>query len=133
MKNPSIERDEKGNLVSWYGFSICENSDEKSCHVDFFSGDEPNVATLFVNGEAIEKINYAFFYNENIAAKKVIHTENEIAGFILHECRKHVPHRKIFIDTFTAENVKLAGEIADFMKDSERSVEEYFSEKDFEE
>ena len=124
MARRIIEEDKNGNLVKWYGFWVDEDANNKACHIDFFAGNEPCCAELYLHGNTICKISYFKFWLKNFESKKVIHTENEIADFIYKECRKHVKFKRIYVDKFTAEILNLAGNLEDFIPYSD--IDNYF-------
>lgn len=126
----TIKRDERGNLVQWYGFEASETAYEKSCFLDLFGSEFSNIALLYVDDTTIE-IDFSDFVLENTTSKKVIHTENEICNYLYTECRKYEADRKIYIHPFEVENLSLAGRLEDFMTEPELAVETYFSEKDY--
>lgn len=129
MKKRTIERNEDGKLVKWYGFWISKDASNEICYLDFFRAKEPNHVTLCLRGEAVAVIDYSALYDENIAKKKVVHTENAILEYIYTECRKYEKHRKIYVDEIDAQIVSVAGTLEDFMSDQEVDLENYFLEQ----
>lgn len=125
-----ITRDNRGNLVNWYGFEVSETSHDKSCFLDLFGSEFSNVALLHLDDGIIE-IDFSDLVLENIDSKKVIHTENEICNYLYSECRKYEEGRPIYVNPLEVEDLPIAGRLEDFMTESELAVDSYFSERDY--
>lgn len=124
-----ITRDNRGNLVNWYGFEVSETSSDKSCFLDLFGSELVGVALLHLDDDTIE-IDFSDLILENVSSKKVIHTENKICNYLYSECRKYEKNRPIYVNSFEVEDFPIAGRLEDFMTESELAVDSYFSEKD---
>lgn len=108
MKKTIIKND-KMELVNWYGFWPSKVETEENCYIDIFAG-IPNEMALYLNGEEITRIDYGELLAENAYQKKAVHTENEIWNFIYKECRKYVKNKKIYINAHVEEFESVAGD-----------------------
>lgn len=129
-KKRRIERNERGELIKWYGFWASADPSLERCYIDFCTTPEPYTVSLFLDGQEIANIDCYSLCKDNIREKSVVHTENEIVDYIYNECRKIVPHRKIYVDEALADIISVAGCFEDFMSEEELAVDQFFLEKE---
>lgn len=84
MEKQHIERNEKGEIINWYGFIPTEDVSEKKCCIAVFW---PEV-DLYINGEFKSSIDCSEMIGTNIKAEKVVYNLSDIWNFIYKEFRK---------------------------------------------
>lgn len=130
----SIIRDERGNMIRWYGFWVSDDAEEENCHIEFTYAGE---VELYRYEDLIETISYMHMTVANMSTGsepgKVVYTENQIADYIYSECRKYEKNLKIYVDRSDVEygiGSAIAGIDYEFQTKTERDINEYFLERD---
>lgn len=128
MNKQKIVRDEKGNLVNWYGFTVIDDAENKKCYLKV--APDPGRAELYMDGQLLTEIYFLKMVIENQDKLPPVHTENEIWAYIYSEARKYVKGI-IYVDRFDVEE-GAASNVCGISAFSEKEISEevYFMEQE---